>query len=146
MTARQKLEPLYLKLSITNEKVKRKAEELVRRLDLKAPTGIKSMVHSLLLPSLISRPMLASMLCACMSPVKGKGPFEGNLTVPAMKFPLIAFWLAKHVEWTQTCTEMPTNKSLVFYKSSRCTCKLSSHLTEFLFRFRNWESNSSAQR
>jgi hypothetical protein len=44
MTAKQKVEPLYIKLEITSDKVKRKTEEFVRLLDLRAPRGIRSAV------------------------------------------------------------------------------------------------------
>lgn len=46
ITARTKAECYYKKLSIENEKVKRKSEELIRILDLRAPAGIPAPLNS----------------------------------------------------------------------------------------------------
>lgn len=46
ITARAKAECYYKKLSIENEKVKRKSEELIRILDLRAPAGIPAPSNS----------------------------------------------------------------------------------------------------
>ena len=46
MDAQSKLEPLYKKLGITSQAVKNKAEDHVRLLDYRAPTGITGNVQN----------------------------------------------------------------------------------------------------
>lgn len=116
MSARQKIEPLCTRLGITSEKAKRKAEEFVRRLDAKAPMGIKSTV-TFIKALWQSRLILANMLCVFTFHVNCV--YSANyVDNQGMKCPLIAPWPTKQLEWILQSTETRTSKSPVFFKSS----------------------------